>query len=134
MLFISLQILVCKLWKLVRKMCYLLLDQNKLHKTEKRSPRNVLLKRCSANPQQIYNRASMEKCYATFSEITTAYGSPPVNLLHICMTHLWREAIGDYFWVHCQYCLQMKMNKLDITKVSLITCWSAVYQNLVCKL
>ena len=41
------------------------LHQSKWYKAQKLSPRGALLKRCSVNPQQIYSRAPMQKCYAT---------------------------------------------------------------------
>ena len=43
-------------------------------------PSGVLLKRCSANPQQIYSRAPVQKCYATFLKLHFRMGL----LLHIC--------------------------------------------------
>ena len=62
-------------------MCYLLLaPKNKFYKTQKQSPRGGALKRCSANPHQIYSRAPIWKRYEPFFEITFPYGSPPINL------------------------------------------------------
>ena len=66
--------------------CYL--HQNKQYKIQNQSPRGVLLKRSSSNPQQIYSIAPMQKCYVTFFEIAFPDGYPPVNLLHICRTLL----------------------------------------------
>ena len=68
------------------------LHHNKWYKTQKQSPRGVLLNRCSANLQQIYSRAPMQKRYATFFEITFPYGSSPINLLHTCR-HTFEEKL-----------------------------------------
>ena len=68
-------------------MCYLLIARKQMIQKTEAGPRDVLLKRFSANPQQIYSRALMQKCYVTFFETTFPYGSPPVNLLDICMTY-----------------------------------------------
>ena len=80
----------------------------------------IILLRCSAYHQEIYSRAPMQKCYATFFEIAFPYGSPSVKLLHICRTLFWIEALGDCFWkeLACTsklYVLpsQTKMNKLE---------------------
>ena len=94
---------VCKFWSVnyksysVKSIIYYLY-QSRWYKTQNQSPRGVPLKRCSATPQQIYSRAPMQKCCANFFEITFLYGCPPVNLLHICKTHFWREARRDSFW------------------------------------
>ena len=78
-------------------MCDLLLAPKQIIRNTEAVPRGVLLKRYSANPQQIYSIAHMKKCYATSVEITFQHEFSPAYLLHICRTRFRRKAMGDCF-------------------------------------
>ena len=110
-------------------------------------PRGVLLKRCSANPQQMYSRAPMQMYYTTFFGITFPYGSFPVNLLHICRTHfeekLWGTASenNSFVQVNCKYWLhKLKWTNLILQKIcwlfvglQVTTIWSVNYKRWLAK-
>ena len=57
--------------------------------TQKQPSRDVLIKRCSENMQQIYRRTPMPKCdfNNVAIEITLRHGCFPVNFLHIFRTY-----------------------------------------------
>ena len=78
-------------------MCDLLLAPKQIIRNTEAVPRGVLLKRYSANPQQIYSIAHMKKCYATSVEITFQHEFSPAYLLYICRTRFRRKAMGDCF-------------------------------------
>ena len=61
------------------------------NKRQKQPSRDVLMKRCSENMQQIYRGTTMPKCdfskvACNFIEIALWHGCFPINLLHIFRT------------------------------------------------